>query len=537
MGSKEVFVTYSWNNDEHSDKVLAFTNFLRQNGFDAEMDKMLMQRESSINFKQMMHMAMTDYKKVIVVLSKGYKEKAESFKGGVGNEYTLILNDIDSNSRKYILVLFEKINDDIIPLFFKNREVIDLSSFPNCQKSEFEKLFRKLQDVDEYVFADVATEKPLLKPKVIPLLFKNSTNENLESIKFNHISGLADFSKSLLAPDVNVLKLLNLPLSKFQNASKYISDNTQDLENGVIEVYIQSNLHLFNIFETCVLKVYKNGKKQYFLYTTTKDTQKIIDVYETISLTLGIGIFDNRVNNSFRDISKIEDIANGFVLSKNNECNAMWHLNDVHTIWLNYHINPLQQFVLSIDEQKIIDIPNIRRNDSLLKYMRFDIAEVLQKAKELYRETEGGKVKYVDYWVSLPSPFLNVFTNLKIRIFGTNKFFDKNIQTHLFFYCKNNTFNASEIMSSVTQIADIYGADNSGNSKLKDYEIQNMKTYQSWFPGRWYSFNKDHRLLDRNSGEVSLYDVSIEYNDLTDEGLELSIIAFNNLVKYVDGEL
>ena len=37
---KEVFVTYSWDNEEHNDKVIAFTNELRDQGFEAEMDRL-----------------------------------------------------------------------------------------------------------------------------------------------------------------------------------------------------------------------------------------------------------------------------------------------------------------------------------------------------------------------------------------------------------------------------------------------------------------------------------------------------------------
>ena len=39
----------------------------------------------------MMHKAMTDYEKVIIILSRTYKLKAEAFKGGVGNEYLLVM--------------------------------------------------------------------------------------------------------------------------------------------------------------------------------------------------------------------------------------------------------------------------------------------------------------------------------------------------------------------------------------------------------------------------------------------------------------
>lgn len=89
---KEVFVTYSWDNEEHQAKVYGLTNWLREKGGeDANMDLFKIQDQTATDFKRMMHQAITDSKKVIIVLSPGYKEKAETFRGGVGNEFALVL--------------------------------------------------------------------------------------------------------------------------------------------------------------------------------------------------------------------------------------------------------------------------------------------------------------------------------------------------------------------------------------------------------------------------------------------------------------
>lgn len=161
---KDVFVTYSWDSDIHNEQVISFTNHLRDNGFDAEIDKLLIQKETAIDFLKMMHKGMTDYNNVIVVLSKGYKEKAEAFRGGVGNEYSLILRDIDTNPNKYILVTFEEITDEILPLFFKGRHIIDLSKTDPKKMNE---LFAKLQNIEIYKFSNVAEKKPQIEEKEI----------------------------------------------------------------------------------------------------------------------------------------------------------------------------------------------------------------------------------------------------------------------------------------------------------------------------------------------------------------------------------
>jgi hypothetical protein len=168
---KEVFITYSWDSEEHIEKVLSFTNLLRDEGFDAEMDKLHTQNETATDFYKMMHQAMTDYEKVIVVLSKGYKEKAENFRGGVGNEYNLILRDIETQKNKYILVSFEPISDEIIPLNFKGRHIFDLSN-----KKNLNELYAKLQNVKTIEFAEVGPKKPTIEKTLIPKFDIQETN-------------------------------------------------------------------------------------------------------------------------------------------------------------------------------------------------------------------------------------------------------------------------------------------------------------------------------------------------------------------------
>lgn len=528
MPEKEVFVTYSWDDKNHQEKVISFTNYLRQKGFNAEIDKILIQRESAIDFKKMMHKAMTDYPKVIVVLSEGYKEKAEKFKGGVGNEYGLILNDIENNNNKYILVSFEGIKDNIIPLFFKNREIIDLSKNDN---EEIQKLFAKLQNEIVYSFDDVAPTKPVVSKKPISN-FINTDIHQTNQIEFKGIS-LEDLCNKLkLNSNINILKTLNLPLSKFTDVTNKINDNPADRENGVIAAYIKRNLNLFDIFDYSIHKIYKNGNKQYFFYTETKDIQKITNVSEILYKNLGCGIYDNRVRYSFKDIEHIKDIANGFSTSEKEDCQTLWLVNKRFTVFLEYHTKPLQQFVLSIDEKRITKKSNISRNDSLFNYINFDLNSIVKNSVEHYREIQNNEIKYIDYLGILPNPFLDVFTRINIRIFGDKKEFNEEIQTNLFFYTQNNILRLDDIKTTTQKIISIYGRDNTNSEELKDYEIQNINEFGSWL-GRSYDFNTQHRLIDFDKKEeIFLYSVLLDYDESTEDGLCLSVIAFNNLVKY-----
>lgn len=51
---EKIFISYSWESDDHKDKVLSFVDFLHRYGFNADFDQNLLQNETSPNLKEMM---------------------------------------------------------------------------------------------------------------------------------------------------------------------------------------------------------------------------------------------------------------------------------------------------------------------------------------------------------------------------------------------------------------------------------------------------------------------------------------------------
>lgn len=216
----EVFISYSWDNPDHEQKVLDLTNHLRRKGFDAVIDKMISQQKTAVNFVRMMHQALSEHPKVIVVLSEGYKKKAESFSGGVGEEYEILINDIKKSERKYILASFEGRGDDIVPLGLKGRDVIDLS-----KPGEEERLFEKLLDHQRYQFAEVGDKKPelttvapqpfltnsvpivILDPKITPTGNSGYTGEQYRDIELLIDFGFKNISQKPLTDFAGEIKL------------------------------------------------------------------------------------------------------------------------------------------------------------------------------------------------------------------------------------------------------------------------------------------------------------------------------------------
>ncbi len=159
-----IFVSYSWINNEPDMDVLNFVAYLRKKGFPATCDVMYMQEETAISFPKMMAQKLKEADKVIIILSKEYKEKADSFQGGVGAEYNYILSDIEKNIKKYILVTFDTDIQKVTPDFIKEREVVPLIK---DDERTYEKVFYKLQDKPEFIFPEIGQSVSELKQKTV----------------------------------------------------------------------------------------------------------------------------------------------------------------------------------------------------------------------------------------------------------------------------------------------------------------------------------------------------------------------------------
>jgi hypothetical protein len=155
LNNEAVFVTYCSDNKDHARKVEQFVAKLRVEGYSATIDQLLMQDHTSIDFRDMMHRQLQQAHKVIIVLSSEYKTKTITEKGGVWIEYQLIRKLINEDPKKYILVSFDGFGDELIPLAFKDRFVVDL------QKAEkWEDLYAKLNDEPMVILPPVGLKKP-----------------------------------------------------------------------------------------------------------------------------------------------------------------------------------------------------------------------------------------------------------------------------------------------------------------------------------------------------------------------------------------
>ncbi|PIF29692.1 SEFIR domain-containing protein [Flavobacterium sp. 9] len=159
---KSVFVTYAWNDDAFNSLVISFVDFLRQNNFDASMDRMKSQGETAINFNQMMVEGISNNDKIIIILSEQYKKRADKFEGGVGTEFKIILEDMKKNKNKYIFASFgTSKRETIAPLAIAGIDILDLKD--DQDNHSFNNLFSKLKEENILQFSDISTTEVEIK--------------------------------------------------------------------------------------------------------------------------------------------------------------------------------------------------------------------------------------------------------------------------------------------------------------------------------------------------------------------------------------
>lgn len=286
--SDKVFIMYSWDSDEHKDRVLSLWHTLRENGFDAVIDRQVGQEFTSADFNVMMHKAITDYHKVVIVLSDGYAKKANAFKGGVGFEYSMLIKDIQEYHKKYILVTFDEINSDIFPAYLKGRDVTRLSD-----EADLKTLYRKLMDVPEFQIPEVSTSKPEFKPKeILPLFSKeglvvseiraksNAGSRQSESLYVRHVQTIyvvitnkgtktiegfklkVEIPSNLAKYDPNAEIINNNRIFSIQDDKKLYPEDSVEIQCGETFIHYKIAEQAFNS-EIRVSVLWDGGKSEF----------------------------------------------------------------------------------------------------------------------------------------------------------------------------------------------------------------------------------------------------------------------------------
>lgn len=280
QGHKRVFISYANVSDEYNDLVSAFADALRVNGVDARVDRLFLGKKSSPNLYYEFAKNIEDADKVIVILSKKYKEKFEKLGTGVRFEGELILSDRRVNPDKYILaVLSADINDtvlsEVVPFCFTGAKIYAI----NRDRASLDTIIRKIYDVPEYEFSDVAPEVvfPASQPVSSWAEWIRTPEKKSKSFEFNNlflhtIYTIGEDRKTITYEVYRCIQVMCLRLSELEIRPQFLYKVPVNLSSSLVSLP-----SLIEMDEKCVAR---------FKYPIPKDTQKgdILSIHYKLSM-------------------------------------------------------------------------------------------------------------------------------------------------------------------------------------------------------------------------------------------------------------
>jgi len=328
-----------------------------------------------------------------------------------------------------------------------------------------------------------------------------------------------------------ILDSLNLSQNDFEEASeKELLSNPDDLVSGVKRVQKKFDTIFFDLFENMLIKHHDNGEVKYIFYTQTNNAGKIIEIADFLFEEFGHGYFDDRKHTPFHQKEKIISLSQGKYLTDRDDIVHVWLL-DKFSIVLQYRIQPMRQFVLSVTEkQEKQKNKSIRRKGTILKYLKLDANKLLQE-NEIDKEVqiEKGTVKFIDYFFRLHQKEFDVFDIVKLRIFDGERKFREDVQTHLTLMASSQV-PYQKMVSICEKLIETYEEDDSGTAEMEIHDLEALE--EDFWTGRTWHFNEIHGLWNMDDkNEKMTYSVMIEFDE-EDNGFKISILGFNSLVDY-----
>ncbi|WP_296972022.1 toll/interleukin-1 receptor domain-containing protein [Tepidanaerobacter sp. EBM-38] len=160
-----VFISYSWDSEEHENWVTFLAARLRENGVDATIDKFETQSKT-VNLNRIMVEKIKNSDNILLILTENYAKKADTFQGGVGYETNLLIRYIKDNPDKIILIMRHKGDyRKAVPFYLEGFHFIDFSDDSQFD-IKFDELLHRIFQVDVMDVPKVGA-KPKLEPKKI----------------------------------------------------------------------------------------------------------------------------------------------------------------------------------------------------------------------------------------------------------------------------------------------------------------------------------------------------------------------------------
>lgn len=269
MNRPKVFISYSWDSEEHKEWVLQLANdLISKYGVEVLLDQYELTAGKDLMY--FLESSLEKASKVLLILTPNYKIKSENRKGGVGVEYSMIsqeLFDLQANNDKFIPILrtgninqsspkyikskiyFEmfddskyiiKINELSRLLYNKPKlEMPKLGAIPDFKDENFDPIIELANELSNKEKINNEIDRVLDSKEGVDLA-NSEVNKLFDSLKkkANLYNSKTDFSFGVTSQDRREL-LLNCLYFSVQIYWKQAYSNT--LDNSVLKLYYIDN--------------------------------------------------------------------------------------------------------------------------------------------------------------------------------------------------------------------------------------------------------------------------------------------------------
>ena len=144
-----VFISYSWDNEEHKKWVLNLADRLCVDGIDIILDRYYL--KPGTNLPHFVEQNLDKADRIIIIFTQNYKLKADKRTGGVGYEYSIMNVELYKNqtsNEKIIPILRQGSTEESIPTFMQQFIHIDTRNDDNFENS-YKDLIREIYNEPE----------------------------------------------------------------------------------------------------------------------------------------------------------------------------------------------------------------------------------------------------------------------------------------------------------------------------------------------------------------------------------------------------
>ena len=188
----KVFISYSWDNEEHKEWVLNLADRLCNDGIDVILDRYYL--KPGKNLPHFVETSISKAERIIIVFTPNYKLKADKRDGGVGYEYSIMNADLYKNqtaNKKIIPVLRTGSKAESIPAFMQQFIHIDIRNNDNFETSYIDLL------------REILNEPAIQKPEIgVKRTFVKRTTEEVEKPKIGNTPNFRKEVSGYINPEI-----------------------------------------------------------------------------------------------------------------------------------------------------------------------------------------------------------------------------------------------------------------------------------------------------------------------------------------------